>query len=169
MESINNLLTAIKSVQNKYDLIRDKNRFNIFKALHKEKDEVRLHSRFISYLLAPDSGHGLGKVFCELFIREILGIDESQFNLSSYTVLPNESSKSEYKEIDILIINKQAKQAIIIENKINAKDSNREGKNEKKDGYDGQLERYYNTIKKALIKTGMIFKIFNAIPFLSIT
>jgi len=160
MENIDNLLIDIKSIQNKYDKIREKNRFNIFKALHKEHDEVNLHSRFISYLLAPDSGHGMDSVFCEIFIREILKINNSQFNLSNYIVLPNEKIKSEYKEIDVLIINKNRKQAIIIENKIFAKDSNKKEERKKNDGYDGQLERYYNTIKKGIDKNGNNIKDF---------
>ena len=154
MKDINNLLIDIKSTQAKYDKIRDKNRFNIFSALHKEHDEVNLHSRFISYLLASDSGHGMGNVFCKILVREILKIDKTQFNLSNYIVLPNERVKSEYKEIDILIINKKSRQAIIIENKIFAKDSNKKEERKKNDGYDGQLERYYNTIKKGVDKNG---------------
>lgn len=149
MKDINNLLIDIKSTQAKYDKIKDKNRFNIFSALHKEHDEVNLHSRFISYLLASDSGHGMDNIFCEIFVREILKIDKTQFNLADYIVLPNERVKSEYKEIDVLIINKKLKQAIIIENKIGAPPSNHESA---KEGYKGQLERYYNTIKKGIDK-----------------
>jgi hypothetical protein len=154
MKDINNLLIDIKSTQAKYDKIRDENRFNIFSALHKEHDEVNLHSRFISYLLASDSGHRMSNVFCEILVREILKIDKTQFNLSNYIVLPNERVKSEYKEIDILIMNKKSRQAIIIENKIFAKDSNKKKEDKKNDGYDGQLERYYNTIKKGIDKNG---------------
>jgi len=55
----------------------------------------------------------MDNIFCEIFVREILKIDKTQFNLSSYIVLPNERVKSEYKKIDVLIINKKSKQAII--------------------------------------------------------
>lgn len=154
MKSVDNLLIEIKLIQNKYNKIRDNNRFNIFEALHKHYDEVNLHSRFISYLLAPDSGHGMDSVFSKILVREILGIDKFRFNLSNYIVLPNEKRKSEYKEIDILIINKKSKQAIIFENKIFAKDSNKKEERKKNDGYDGQLERYYNTIKTGIDKNG---------------
>lgn len=153
-EILTKLFIEIEAVKNKYDEIRDKNRFNVFTALNKEFDEVNLHSRFISYLLSPKSGHGMNESFCEIFVREILNLNKGQFDLQDFEVLPNEKTKSEYKEIDILIINKKTKQAIIIENKIFAKDSNRKKDTKKNDGYDGQLERYYNTIKKGIDKDG---------------
>lgn len=100
-------------------------KFNIFSALHQENDEVRLHSRFIAYLLNPVGNHGMGNKFLELFVQSVLKIDE--FDCTNYEV------QTEYKDIDILIYNNE--QAIIIENKIYAGDQDR------------QLERYYNAIK----------------------
>src|SRR5690606_2832685 len=86
-------------------------KFNIFSALHKETDEVRLHSRFIAYLLSQDANHGMGNIFLKLFIKSILDIS---FDCEKYTV------KTEDKNIDILIFNEN--QEIIIENKIYAGD-----------------------------------------------
>lgn len=90
--------------------------FNIFSVLHEETDERRLHSRFISYLLSSN------KEFLRLFLAEI-GINDFEIN-DNCEVRPNKKDKSEYENIDILIRNK--KQAIIIENKIFAGDSNSE-------------------------------------------
>lgn len=150
MKNLEYLLKDIRTLKAKYDEKRHEKRFNIFTALHKQDDEVRLHSRFIAYLLSGNSGHNMSRKFCELFIREVLELEKDKFDLINSEVLPNEHSKSEYKDIDILIINKTTKQAIIIENKINANDSNVEVTNKKNDGYDGQLERYYNTIMKGI-------------------
>jgi hypothetical protein len=152
MKELNEMLESIHELKTKYDKHRSDNRFNIFTALHKEHDEVNLHSRFISYLLSSESGHGMSSFFSTIFIRKILELNEDEFNLSEFIVIPNEMNKSEFKEIDILIINKTHQQAIIIENKIFARDSNREVT--KNDGYDGQLERYYNTIKTGIDKNG---------------
>lgn len=138
------LFEQISKLKNEYDKLRENNRFNVITALHKERDEVNLHSRIISYLLSPTSGHGMNGIYLKLFVREILGLDDKQFDLTNVIVVPNETEKSEYKEIDILIVNKRTSQAIIIENKIDAKDSNHPTN---RDGYQGQLERYYNTIK----------------------
>jgi len=86
-------------------------KFNIFSALHKKTDEVRLHSRFISYLLSADSNHGMGDTYLKLFTNNILDID---FDSTEYTV------KTEDKNIDIVIYNHRKE--IIIENKIYAGD-----------------------------------------------
>lgn len=114
----------------------DRETFNIFKALHHEKDEVRLHSRFISVLLSPNSNHKKNNLFLKLFIDEV---NMEGFELdNNIEVYPNEFLKSEYKNIDILIINRLNKKAIIIENKIYAGDSNNK--------YGGQLERYHKLL-----------------------
>lgn len=145
------LFENIDKLKTEYDKKREKDRFNVVTALHKERDEVNLHSRFISYLLSPKSGHGMNNSYSELFIQGVLKLNKEKFDLSNFKVLPNEKIKSEYKEIDILIINKTKSQAIIIENKIDAKDSNIDCK---VDGYKGQLERYYNTIQRGIDKDG---------------
>jgi len=146
------LLSDIKKLKQKYDEKRHKNRFNIFYALHKEHDEVNLHSRFISFLLAKDSGHMKGDLFARLFFKIVF--KKNREFLDEYTVIPNEFNKTEFKEIDILLINKKLKHAIVIENKIYAKDSNHNHKEKEKviKGYIGQLERYYNTILKGTPK-----------------
>lgn len=143
--NLEDFLLEIKETKKKYDRLRLKDRFNIFYALHKPHDEVNLHSRFISYLLAKDSGHLQGDFFARKFFEEVLKIDTNFLN--DYEVVPNEYNKTEFKEIDILLVNKKQSHAIIIENKIFAKDSNH---NDKKEGYKGQLERYYNIIKKGI-------------------
>lgn len=137
------LFEQISSLKEKYDKIAEKKKFNIITALHKERDEVNLHSRIISYLLCPTSGHGMRDTYLKIFVRYILQLNESQFNLNNISVVPNEFNKTEYKEIDILLANKRTSQAIIIENKIDAHDSNNPNNGI---GYKGQLERYYSTI-----------------------
>lgn len=165
---IEQLFETISELKNKYDDIREKDKFNIISIFHKEREE-KLHSRVISYLLSPSSGHGMGDVYCKMFVRNVL--QKNDFDLSDFNVIPNEENKSEYKFIDILIINKSTSQAIIIENKIDARDSNHNYKlsanipdstqvsetfNEKfKQGYIGQLERYYNTINTGLDKDAL--------------
>ena len=146
-EKLDELLYFIKELKKKHDDLRSEDRFNIFYALHKENDEVNLHSRFISFLIAEDSGHGKGNSFAKLFFEFVLKKDNKFLN--NYEVIPNEFNKSEFKEIDILLFNKESKHSIVIENKIYAKDSNHENK---QDGYNGQLERYYNTILKGVPK-----------------
>lgn len=141
MNNIDTLLKSIANIKSKYDIERDKDSFNIVNALHDMYDERRLHSRLISYLLSPTSGHKMDVRYLEPFLHHVLKRED--FSTTNVTVLPNEANKSEYENIDILIINDND-QAIIIENKIGALDSNHSDCS--KDGYKGQLERYYNTI-----------------------
>ncbi|MFV0538330.1 MAG: PD-(D/E)XK nuclease family protein [Dysgonomonas sp.] len=129
-------LSKLSVIDYKYKTLdKSKEQFNIFTALHKENDEVRLYSRFISVLLSPESRHKRNDLFLKLFLQ-VLSIDD--FDISQCKVYPTEYDKSEYNEIDILIINRISKQAIIVENKIGAGDSNHEDR--------GQLEGYYDLI-----------------------
>jgi hypothetical protein len=138
IEAVNNFLSKLSVLDYKYRLLeKDKEQFNIFTALHKERDEVRLHSRFISVLLSPESKHNKNHTFLKLFLKT-LSIEN--FDIENAKVYPNEYQKSEFNEIDILIINRISKQAIIIENKIDAGDSNHEDR--------GQLEGYFELIHK---------------------
>jgi hypothetical protein len=127
--------------------------FNIFTALHDEHDETRLHSRFIAYLLSSDREHGMDRTFLNLFIdclNKKVGEDNAIQLCEDIQVMVEE----EY--IDILILDKS--KAIIIENKIFAGDSNFDDKEKveqmRKPGYEGQLERYYHTIKTGKNKDG---------------
>ena len=98
------LLDKIEEIRLKYKNLRKEDRFNIFYALYKESDEVNLHSRFISYLLADNSGHGKGSLFAKLFFKYVLNIRNLEF-LDEYEVLPNEYNKTEFLDIDILLFN----------------------------------------------------------------
>ncbi|UVD80098.1 PD-(D/E)XK nuclease family protein [Myroides albus] len=116
------------------------NQFNIFRVMFKLHDEKYLHSRLISFLLDPNGSHGQGTKFLTLFL-EVIGV--SNYSLEEVTVNPNERSRGEIHNIDILINNK-CKQAIIIENKVFAKDQT---KPDEKDPYlKYQLPRYYHKL-----------------------
>jgi len=119
--------------------------FNIFRALHKEHNEKYLHSRFISNLLSSTSKHGKGNEFLKLFIERLSKTypDLKKFNIDNCVVSPDEENKTEHQYIDIYIHNEM--QAIIIENKIYAGDSNDHSKTEPEERI--QLLKYYKTVK----------------------
>ena len=94
------------------------NKFNIFKVMFKLHDEKYLHSRFIAFLLDPNGSHKQGTLFLEQFF-EVMKI--SNFKLEKVKVNPTETDRREVHNIDILIKNNH-NQAIIIENKVFAKD-----------------------------------------------
>ncbi len=99
--------------------------FNLFSVLRSSSDEVRLHSRFLAFLLDPKASHNQGGELLKLLL-ERLGIE--QFHVESATVL------TEYQNIDILVRNASG-QALIIENKIYAGDQ------------DEQLWRYHQRMQ----------------------
>lgn len=118
------------------------NQFNWFKVMYKMTEERSLHSRMIAYLLNPEGSHKQGTLFLELFFEEF-GI--TNFDIKDVVVLPHEVIKKEEDNIDILITNSN-KQAIIIENKIFAGDSNKEEVLENECGnctHKYQIPRYY--------------------------
>ncbi|MDD0975611.1 PD-(D/E)XK nuclease family protein [Pseudomonas fontis] len=86
--------------------------FNLFSILRRDTDEVRLHSRFLAYLLDPKSSHNKGVQLLDAFLQNA-GI--SDFSLEGISV------QAEYQNIDILVRNTVG-QALLIENKINAGD-----------------------------------------------
>lgn len=98
------------------------NQFNWFKVMYKMTEERTLHSRMIAFLLNPEGSHNQSALFLKLFFEEFGILD---FDLDKVKVYPEEDKKKEEDNIDILITNAK-KQAIIIENKIFANDSNNE-------------------------------------------
>jgi hypothetical protein len=137
MNNLSTLLKKLSVIQMQFESLSKANEtFNIFSVLHKDHDERRLHSRFLAALLNPNGSHKLNDKFLTTFLT-ITGLQD--LDLNSAIVYPKESDKSENSNIDILIIDKKSKNAIVIENKIFAGDSNNET--------GGQLERYYNHVK----------------------
>lgn len=128
-------LEELNIIRKKYEEIdRQKEQFNVFTILRDEHDEVKLHSRFISSLLSLKRKHRY--YYLDNFLQEI----DSRFlyDNTSLEVYPSYNSKNEYKDIDILLIDRTTQHALIIENKIYARDSNHVK--------EGQLEKYYRII-----------------------
>ena len=156
MKDLVKLLEDINTIRVKHEKEASKiSKFNIFSTLHKEHDERRLHSRFISVLLQPMGTHGQGDLFINQFIDVLNNYEyfDISIDYDRTKVYPSERDKKENNNIDILIIDRHNKLAVIIENKIYAGDSNN------KKG--GQLERYIDhVVKQEGIKLENIFTIY---------
>ncbi|HNT73836.1 MAG TPA: PD-(D/E)XK nuclease family protein [Anaerolineae bacterium] len=100
--------------------------FNVFTMLRPEDDEVNLHSRFLFELLNPKGKHGMGTAFLERFLAQV---ELDTFDVTTAT------AQREVQNMDIFIAN-EARQAIILENKIYAPDQPK------------QLQRYYKAVRK---------------------
>lgn len=122
------------------EALLDQYRFNIFEVLRFPiKDELR-HSGFLAFLMRPQEVHGMGDAFLKRFLQQAL----VQSPRTSAPVTATELSlwdlgqmevRREWEEIDIFLLDNRNRLAVIIENKIDA----REGR--------GQLEHYFKLVK----------------------
>ncbi|MGF1925602.1 MAG: PD-(D/E)XK nuclease family protein, partial [Bacteroidia bacterium] len=115
--------------------------------MYKMTEEKNLHSRFIAFLLNPKGTHGKDTAFLKLFLKEF---ELPAFDLDGVLVTPDEHAKKEEDNIDILITN-SLNQAIIIENKIFAGDSDKldlviDELNSKNYFLKYQIPRYYDVV-----------------------
>lgn len=115
--------------QNEQKKIRGFNDYNIFSTLHKDSDEVNLHSRFIHSLLDPSGKHNQGTIFLDLFMRSC-SLDEFKIDINNTKVTREDHN------IDILISDEVNSKYIIIENKIYAEDQKEQIQNYIKYIYD---------------------------------
>lgn len=137
MTNLQYFLKELNLLREKYLIANEKReQFNIFTTLlDPYNTEVELHSRFMSSLLDPKGNHRMGTTSIEILLEEL----GSEMPITpNIEVIPNNEKWTEHKEIDILIIDRVAKNALIIENKINARDSNHDDR--------GQLEGYYQQL-----------------------
>jgi hypothetical protein len=67
-----------------------KSRFNVFTAVLKHDDEVRLHTRWLHYLLNPHADHDCDTLFLKLFINTLQeGIQPHEENADGLDKLKN--------------------------------------------------------------------------------
>lgn len=123
MDKIKNLLNQVSIISNKNAEILDATggRFNMFRVCGVNHYET-MHSAIIAEFLNSNGTHGLKSQLLECFIKTLGNNFSIQgFNCENAKVY-TEFSINEYGRIDILIEDKQRQKAIIIENKIYAKD-----------------------------------------------
>ncbi|MXY82823.1 MAG: hypothetical protein F4Y91_12390, partial [Gemmatimonadetes bacterium] len=125
-DNYHNLLKEAAQLYKKYEAGYP-DPFNIFSVLRKEKDEVYLHSRFLYELLNYSKPGSQTRENLEDFLQHV-GVEG--FELWGAKV------ERERDYIDIRIINDTSRQAIMIENKIEASDRSE------------QLQKYYDTLEK---------------------
>ena len=115
--------------------------FNTFKILGVQKNEVRLHSAFLSEILDPNAVHRLGDYFLKPFVKKVTKI-ETELDTKNAEVSVEESIGAISEDgktggrFDIAIKFHNPDYLILIENKIDAGDQI------------SQLQRYNNYAKK---------------------
>ena len=138
VRSVKELLIKEKSLED--ERLKRGDKFNIFQVMGMESDEVSTHSAVLANLLDPRGSHGCGDTFLKLFLSQLSGLNEFDFSTEGaivkveYVIGP--ITDDEGGRIDILVLSKDRKKGIIIENKIYASDRPR------------QLYRYYKFAQK---------------------
>ncbi len=84
---INILLSEIQTIVKSYTRINKLSgqNFNLFSLLRNEREEVKLHSKFISELINPQGSHEQGTVFLECFLDTLDIRDFETKNATSET------------------------------------------------------------------------------------
>lgn len=113
--------------------------YNIFRSLHLNNDETRLHSRLIADLLNPYGQHEEGDKYLISFLKYCIKQKLSDLDIDNIRVkteyrIPEKGSDTGSGRIDILVVSSYY--VIAIENKINAMDQK------------NQLLRYSNYLKR---------------------
>lgn len=131
MDTLIELLNKVRLIKREYITKQEERasrgeNFNIFSVLKIQRDEEKLHSAFIAELLNPYGSHGLKDTFLNLFLQQI-GLADFDFDTkevkvdTEYFIGYKNRDNTEGGKIDILLTNDN-KKAIIIENKIDARD-----------------------------------------------
>ena len=132
MLNITSFLNTLEKSKEKYQK-ENKNYASDFNIFEITKIDENRHSTFLAELLSPEGTHAQGSIFYKAFLNVLLkkGINIEHFDRESIDVA------REQGRIDILITPKNSKDfAIIIENKIDAKDQPK------------QIDRYRKQIKR---------------------
>ncbi len=114
--------------------------FNLFRVLSIEHAEIR-HSHMLAWLLTPGESHGLGSLFLRRFLSRFLMENEDvdvSFTPAKVELMPldNVEVLREWHNIDILVHSAFGNWSLVIENKVNARESLT------------QLPRYRKTVEK---------------------
>ncbi len=144
-KNIQDLLNKINTIrlENETIIKATSGRFNIFGLLGVDHYEVK-HSKILAEFLDPKGSHGLDELFLQAFVKQFL--PDFEFDCKNAKVI-TEKYAGEYGRIDITI--EQEAKAIIIENKIYAKDQEK------------QLKRYENYVKNKNIEYQILYLTLN--------
>jgi hypothetical protein len=123
-EESDNLFEDFRAFEEKRDeqKARGLNDYSLITSLLSSRDEVRLHSRFLYSFLNPKGKHYQGTLFLELFLKTI-GLS-GELDVSQAVVHKELSADGLNGSIDLVITD--GERWIIIENKLNAQDQNRQ-------------------------------------------
>lgn len=108
--------------------------FNLFEAIGAVRSELR-HSDLLAFLLDPSESHNLGDVFVRRFLEKAFADTTALALLNDDLDTAGLEVRREWRNIDILLLDKHRRFVVVIENKIDST------------AHSGQLARYWQAIR----------------------
>jgi hypothetical protein len=114
-------------------------KFNIFDALSITHIEIR-HSNFLAFILDPAESHGQGQLFLKALLMDLLKHAPAELRpLSPIDLdgidLRGVEIRREWKNIDVIIVCKEPRFAVVVENKVNSREHSEQLIRYKKNNY----------------------------------
>lgn len=127
---------------------KEANRFNLFSVLNISRMEIR-HSNMLAWLLNANERHGFGGRIVEDMLKTV-GIADVEYDWTTFQVF------REWHNIDVLLVSRNLKVLVAIENKVGAHEvirkTKKTGCNESQlETYCKELDQFYGDFKKHLI------------------
>ncbi|MBZ0303513.1 MAG: PD-(D/E)XK nuclease family protein, partial [Anaerolineae bacterium] len=122
-------------------------KFNLFEAIGMVHQEIR-HSHFLAFLLSPSENHGLNDLFLRrLMIQAVSDTETPPVSPIELDVADFQSAlvQTEWRSIDILIVNESSRLVIALENKIHSSE------------HSNQLARYRDIVLRNYPKYQHLF------------
>jgi PD-(D/E)XK nuclease superfamily len=121
---------------------------NIFEAAGMHRQEIR-HSNFLAVLLNPQESHGLGDAFLKRLLHKVIDNSSEPPPVSALTIALADFSdvlvSREWRNIDLLVVSKNNKLVLVIENKIEST------------GSEHQLHKYEQIVKSRFRNDQILF------------
>lgn len=145
-EDKNDLLRFLTNI-NCLDPIKERaDKFNIFDVFGFARNEIR-HSFFLRWLLDPKENHCLDDQFIRSLIACLVSSEQERYGKSAFPLLLMDCSdfivQRETNDIDLLLLSKSNRVAVIIENKIGSHEH-------PSTGFESQLVKYKEFSERVL-------------------
>ena len=127
-------------------------KFNLFDVLKVSKTEIR-HSNMLAWLLNPNENHGLGDAYLRGIFQRLVENDlNGRYDIFKILLLDmfSFSVYREWNNIDILLVSKNEKVLMAIENKVGSCE------------HSNQLNRYRNILEKEYADYQRIYVFFTS-------
>lgn len=137
------LLEGLRNDEAQFGRLDDHLRqFNLFEVLGIVRQEIR-HSNLLAFLMSPRESHGMGDSFLREMLEHAASQGEGEVARTLRAALERglgqiEDVRREWSQIDVLLVDRENRLTIMIENKIDSRE------------HSDQLSRYWEQVESAM-------------------